>query len=178
MCFFLLRWKQEKVENGEMDISDNNNTNEKNKNGCVSPDLDQHTLYSQGEFYFLFLSHIAHTTIGQTRECANGPGVMPGVKTWQSSASTSQVSILRNCSGFELSHCLSGAHIGRQEHGAGSSPDANRLPARAAAAEGEGEAAGDDEPPAPEQEAGGGEGEDEVRAGRRTREWVSKDSGA
>ena len=43
-----LRWKQEKVENGEMDISDNNNTNEKNKNGCVSPDLEQHTLYSQG----------------------------------------------------------------------------------------------------------------------------------
>ena len=35
-----------------MEISDNNNTNEKNKNGCVSPDLDQHTLYSQGEFKF------------------------------------------------------------------------------------------------------------------------------
>ena len=86
-----------------MDISDNNNTNEKNKNGCVSPDLDQHTLYSQGEFYFLFPFHIAHTTIGQTRECANGPGVMPGVKTWQSSASTSQVSsMMRNDSGFEL----------------------------------------------------------------------------
>ena len=42
------RWKQEKVENGDMDISDNNNTNEKNKNGCITPDLDQHTLYSQG----------------------------------------------------------------------------------------------------------------------------------
>jgi len=41
------RWKQEKVENGDMDISDNNNTNEKNKNGCITPDLDQHTLYSQ-----------------------------------------------------------------------------------------------------------------------------------
>ena len=42
------RWKQEKVENGDMEISDNNNTNEKNKNGCITPDLDQHTLYSQG----------------------------------------------------------------------------------------------------------------------------------
>ena len=158
-----------------MEISDNNNTNEKNKNGCVSPDLDQHTLYSQGEFQFLstFL-----TTTAQTRESANGPGVTRGVKTWQSSASTSQVS-LRNLSGFELSR-PSGAHLGRQEHGAGARPDADRLPAGAAAAEGEGEAAGHDEPPAPEQEAGGGEGEDEVGARRRgrTREWVSKDSGA
>jgi len=41
------RWKQEKMENGDMDITDNNNTNEKNKNGCLSPDPDHHTLYSQ-----------------------------------------------------------------------------------------------------------------------------------
>ena len=39
------------------------------------------------------------TTIVQTRECANGPGVTRGVKTWPSSASTSQVSV-RNRSGF------------------------------------------------------------------------------
>ena len=116
------------------------------------------------------------TTIVQTRECANGPGVTRGVKTWPSSASTSQVSV-RIRSGLELSR-LSGAHLGRQEHGAGAGPDANRLPAGAAAAEGEGEAAGHDEPPAPEQEAGGGEGEDEVGAAGRPREWVSKDSRA
>ena len=36
------------MENGDMDITDNNNTNEKNKNGCLSPDPDHHTLYSQG----------------------------------------------------------------------------------------------------------------------------------
>ena len=36
--YFVARWKQEKVENGEMDISDNNNTNEKNKNGMLFAD--------------------------------------------------------------------------------------------------------------------------------------------
>ena len=128
--------------------------------------------HSSQQFLTTFL-----TTIVQTRESANGPGATRGVKTWQSSANTLQVNTVRNqLSGFELSR-LSGARLGRQEHGAGARPDADRLPAGAAAAEGEGEAAGHDEPPAPKQEAGGGEGEDEVRA-RRTREWVSKDSGA
>ena len=78
---------------------------------------------------------------------------------------------------FERSH-LSRAHTGRQEHGAGARPDADRVSTGVAAAEGEGEVAGHDEPPAPEQEAGGGEGEDEVRAGRKTGERISKDSGA
>ena len=35
------------MENGEL-TPDNNNTNEKNKNGTVSPDPDGHTLYSHG----------------------------------------------------------------------------------------------------------------------------------
>ena len=102
------------------------------------------------------------------------------MKTWQSSANTLQVNTVRNRdSGFELSR-LSGARLGRQEHGAGARPDADRLPARAAAAEGEGEAAGDDEPPAPEQEAGGGEGADEDRAAGRgtSRERLPENSGA
>ena len=82
---------------------------------------------------------------------------------------------------FELSHEMcSGARLGRQEHGAGARPDADRLPAGVAAAEGEGEAAGDDEPPALEQEAGGGEGEVEDRAAGRgtSRERLPENSGA
>ena len=35
------------MENGDI-TPDNNNTNEKNKNGTVSPDPDNHTLYSHG----------------------------------------------------------------------------------------------------------------------------------
>ena len=82
---------------------------------------------------------------------------------------------------FELSHEMcSGARLGRQEHGTGARPDADRLPAGVAAAEGEGEAAGDDEPPALEQEAGGGEGADEDRAAGRgtSRERLPENSGA
>ena len=41
-------WKDEKMENG--DISpDNNNTIDKNKNGAITPDLDNHPLYSHGK---------------------------------------------------------------------------------------------------------------------------------
>lgn len=35
------------MENGDMS-PDNNNTNEKNKNGDLSPEPDTHTLYSHG----------------------------------------------------------------------------------------------------------------------------------
>lgn len=35
------------MENGDL-TPDNNNTNEKNKNGTISPDPDNHTLYSHG----------------------------------------------------------------------------------------------------------------------------------
>ena len=77
----------------------------------------------------------------------------------------------------------SGARLGRQEHGAGARPDADRLPAGVAAAEGEGEAAGDDEASleaALDGEAGGGEGDEEDQTSGRgtTRECLPENSRA
>ena len=41
------RDREEKMENGDI-TPDNNNTIDKNKNGNISPEPDQHTLYSNG----------------------------------------------------------------------------------------------------------------------------------
>lgn len=62
-----------------MDITDNNNTNEKNKNGCVTPDPDSHTLYSQGLCPPPHLLDV--TPAPQTWECASGRAATPGVTT-------------------------------------------------------------------------------------------------
>ena len=77
-----------------MDITDNNNTNEKNKNGCLSPDPDHHTLYSQGAVLCSsvppspFPLHVPP----QTRESANGRDVTQGAKICLTSTSTLRVS--------------------------------------------------------------------------------------
>ena len=41
------RDREEKMENGDV-TPDNNNTIDKNKNGNISPEPDQHTLYNNG----------------------------------------------------------------------------------------------------------------------------------
>ena len=71
------RDREEKMENGDV-TPDNNNTIDKNKNGNISPEPDQHTLYNNGtliskdQFFFKY-------QIFQYQGCASGLDVIQGV---------------------------------------------------------------------------------------------------
>ena len=80
------RDREEKMENGDV-TPDNNNTIDKNKNGNISPEPDQHTLYNNGtliskdHFFFKY-------QIFQYQGCASGLDVIQGVMMEQSFRST------------------------------------------------------------------------------------------